>query len=102
MDSRLTFLWISASSRATLATGPTTVIAATAATAATTNTAATAATAANQAFQTPACHQDGVVIVVVVVVVVVILALTKGYIGNAFSKIRSEIYDIGNKILFLQ
>ena len=56
----------------------------------------------NQAFQTPACHQDGVVIGLFVVVVVVIPALTKGYIGNAFSKIRSEIYDIGNKILFLQ
>ena len=37
----------------------------------------------NQAFQTPPCHQDGVV----VVVVVVIPALTKGYMGNAFLKI---------------
>ena len=56
----------------------------------------------NQAFQTCACHLDGVVIVVVVVVVIVILALTKGYIGNAFLKIQNEIYDIGTKVLFLQ
>ena len=41
----------------------------------------------NQAFQTPPCHQDGVIVVVVVVVVVVVPALTKGYIGNAFLKI---------------
>ena len=33
----------------------------------------------NQAFQTPPCHQDGVIIIVVVVVVP---ALTKDYIGN--------------------
>ena len=38
----------------------------------------------NQAFQTPPCHQDGVIIVVVIVVVP---ALTKDYIGNAFLKI---------------
>ena len=40
----------------------------------------------NQAFQTPPCHQDGVVVIVVVVIVVV-PALTKGYIGNALLKI---------------
>ena len=40
----------------------------------------------NQAFQTPPCHQDGVVVVIVVVIVVV-PALTKGYTGNAFLKI---------------
>ena len=38
----------------------------------------------NQAFQTPPCHQDGV-IVIVIIVIVVVPALTKGYIGNAFS-----------------
>ena len=48
----------------------------------------------NQAFQTPACHQDGVVIGPFVVVVVVIPALTKGYIGNAALKIQNEMYDI--------
>ena len=37
----------------------------------------------NQAFQTPPCHQDAVVVVVIVVVP----ALTKGYIGNALLKI---------------
>ena len=45
----------------------------------------------NQAFQTPPCHQDGVVVVIVIVIVVVVVvvvpALTKGYIGNAFLKI---------------
>ena len=40
----------------------------------------------NHAFQTPPCHQDGV-IVVIVVIVIVVPALTKGYIGNAFLKI---------------
>ena len=55
----------------------------------------------DQTVQTCVCHWDGVVIVVVVVVVVVILALTKGYIGNAFLKIQNEIYDIETKVLFL-
>ena len=35
-----------------------------------------------QAFQTPPCHQDGVIVVVVVIVVP---ASTKGYIGDVFS-----------------
>ena len=52
----------------------------------------------NQAFQTPPCHQDGVVVVVVIVV----SALTKDYIGKAFLEISNIIYDIGTKILFLQ
>ena len=38
----------------------------------------------NQAFQTPPCHQDAVIVIVVIVVIVVIPALTKGYIGNFF------------------
>ena len=37
----------------------------------------------NQAFQTSPCHQDAVIVDVIVIVVVP--ALTKGYIGNAFS-----------------
>ena len=39
----------------------------------------------NQAFQSPPCHQDGVIVVVVIInIIVVVPALTKGYIGNAF------------------
>ena len=45
----------------------------------------------NQAFQTPPCHQDGVIVVVVVVVIVVAIpALTKDYRGNAFLKVQNR------------
>ena len=36
----------------------------------------------NQAFQTPSCYQDAVI--VIIVIVIVIPALTKDYIGNTF------------------
>ena len=36
----------------------------------------------NQAFQTPPCHQDGVVVVVVVIIIVVVSALTKRLHGE--------------------
>ena len=57
----------------------------------------------NQAFQTPPCHQDAVVIIIVVFVVVVVVAvLTNGYIGNTISKSHNEVHDIGTEILVLR